>query len=49
MISRRIVVLASLLATAISCFTLGVLHARGGGAEARHAQLDAIRAFSFSM
>jgi hypothetical protein len=47
MISRRLVFLASILATAVSCFTLGVMHARRSDAMAAHAydaKIDAIRA-----
>src|ERR1700720_4318086 len=45
--SRRVVFLVSVIATAISCFTLGVMHTRRGDAVVRasyDAQLDAIRA-----
>jgi trypsin-like peptidase len=45
--SRRVVFLISVLATAISCFTLGVMQTRHGDAAVRaayDAQLDAIRA-----
>lgn len=44
MISRRVVFLSSILATAISFFTLGMMHARPGGADAYGAELAAIRA-----
>lgn len=46
MISRRVVVLSSLLATATSFFTLGVIHARrdeGIAQAAYNAKLDALR------
>jgi hypothetical protein len=46
MVSRRIVLLTSILATAISCFTLGVMHARRTDAiasSAYDAKIDAIR------
>ena len=46
MVSRRIVFLTSVLATAISCFTLGVMHARRSDAiasSAYDAKIDAIR------
>ena len=46
MITRRVVVLASLVATAASFFTLGVLHTRRADAASRasyQAELDAIR------
>ena len=45
--ARRVVFLISVIATAISCFTLGVMHTRRGDAAVRasyDAQLDAIRA-----
>jgi hypothetical protein len=47
MISRRVVFLASIIATAVSCFTLGVMQTRRGDSMALasyDAQLDAIRA-----
>ncbi len=47
MVSRRLVYLTSTLATAVSCFTLGVMHARRTDAlvaGAYDAKLDAIRA-----
>jgi hypothetical protein len=47
MIARRVVVFSSLLATAASFFTLGVLHSRGADASVRasyQAELDALRA-----
>jgi hypothetical protein len=47
MVSRRFIFLASILATAISCFTLGVIHARRAEtleANAYDAKIDAIRA-----
>jgi S1-C subfamily serine protease len=47
MISRRAVFLTSILATAVSCFTLGIIHARRSEsltANAYEAKLDAIRA-----
>src|SRR5437764_148159 len=47
MISRRAVFLSSIIATAMSCFTLGVMQSRRGDSLARasyDAQLDAIRA-----
>lgn len=44
MISRRLVFTASVIATAVSCFTLGVMtHARRGEAGARDAQIEALR------
>ena len=46
MVSRRLVFVASMLATAISCFTLGVVHARRSDAlvaNAYDAKIDAIR------
>jgi hypothetical protein len=46
MVSRRLVLLTSILATAISCFTLGVMHARRTDAivsNAYDAKIDAIR------
>ena len=46
MVSRRIVFLSSILATAISCFTLGIMHARRTDAiasSAYDAKIDAIR------
>jgi trypsin-like peptidase len=46
MVSRRIVFLTSILATAMSCFTLGVMHARRTDAiasSAYDAKIDAIR------
>jgi S1-C subfamily serine protease len=46
MVSRRIVFLTSILATAISCFTLGIMHARRTDAiasSAYDAKIDAIR------
>ena len=45
--ARRVVFLVSVIATAVSCFTLGVMHTRRGDAAVRasyDAQLDAIRA-----
>jgi hypothetical protein len=47
MIPRRLVLAASLIATAISCFTLGVMHSRRADLASRaiyDAKLDAIRA-----
>jgi hypothetical protein len=47
MVSRRLVFVASLFATAVSCFTLGVMHARRSDtlvANAYDAKIDAIRA-----
>jgi len=47
MVSRRLVFLVSILATAVSCFTLGVVHARRTDAlvaNAYDAKIDAIRA-----
>ena len=47
MIARRVVVLSSLVATAASFFTLGVLHSRDADASVRasyQAELDALRA-----
>src|SRR5262245_22224244 len=47
MLSRRSLVVISLLATSMSCFLLGVYHARGEGASrdaTYDARLDAIRA-----
>ena len=47
MIARRVVVASSLVATAASFFTLGVLHSRGADASVRasyQAELDALRA-----
>ena len=52
MITRRVVVLASLIATAVSFFTLGVLHTRDSDASVRasyQAELDAIRAEKHSI
>ena len=46
MVSRRLVYLTSILATAVSCFTLGVIHARRTDAlvaRAYDAKIDAIR------
>jgi hypothetical protein len=46
MVLRRVVFLSSLLATAVSCFTLGLIHARGVDASARaayDARLEALR------
>jgi hypothetical protein len=46
MVLRRVVFLSSLLATAISCFTLGLIHARGVDASTRaayDARLEALR------
>jgi hypothetical protein len=46
MVSRRFVYLTSILATAVSCFTLGVMHARRTDALVAHAydaKIDAIR------
>ena len=46
MVSRRVVFLSSILATAISFFTLGLMHARDTGASMRaayDARLDALR------
>jgi hypothetical protein len=46
MISRRVAFLTSIIATAVSCFTLGVVHSRNGDAAVRasyEAQLDEIR------
>src|SRR5713101_5305930 len=43
MISRRVVFLTSVLATAISFFTLGTMHARRSQATAYTAQLVALR------
>jgi hypothetical protein len=46
MVSRRIVFLSSILATAVSCFTLGLIHARGSDASERatyDARLEALR------
>jgi hypothetical protein len=46
MVSRRLVYVTSVLATAISCFTLGVLHARRSdaiAARAYDAKIDALR------
>src|SRR3954471_11385137 len=47
MISRRVVFLSSIIATAVSCFTLGVMQTRRGDSLARaayHAPPDASRA-----
>ncbi len=47
MIPRRLVLAASLIATAISCFTLGVMHSRRADLASRaiyDAKLDAVRA-----
>jgi len=47
MVSRRLVYVTSILATAISCFTLGVMHARRADAivaGAYDAKIDALRA-----
>jgi len=47
MLSRRFVYLTSILATAVSCFTLGIMHARRSDAlvaRAYDAKIDAIRA-----
>ena len=47
MISRRLVFVTSLIATAVSCFTLGILHARRHDAASRTAyehELQALRA-----
>jgi hypothetical protein len=44
MVSRRLVFTTSILATALSSFTLGVLHTRGGGGVSAGPTLDAIRA-----
>src|SRR5689334_3264974 len=47
MISRRIVFVTSLIATAVSCFTLGILHARRHDAAAQASyerELQALRA-----
>ena len=44
MISRRLVFISSILATACSCFTLGIMHARQGDARVYDAKIDAIRA-----
>jgi hypothetical protein len=46
MVSRRVVFLSSILATALSCFTLGLIHARGADASVRaayDARLEALR------
>jgi S1-C subfamily serine protease len=43
MISRRLVFFSSIIATAISCFTLGIMHARRGEAREYDAKIDAIR------
>ena len=46
MVSRRVVFLSSILATALSFFTLGLIHARGADASARaayDARLEALR------
>ena len=46
MVSRKVVFFSSILATAVSCFTLGLIHARGGDASVRaayDARLDALR------
>jgi hypothetical protein len=46
MVSRRVVFLSSILATAVSFFTLGLIHSRGGDASMRaayDARLDALR------
>jgi trypsin-like peptidase len=47
MVSRRLVFVASIFATAVSCYTLGVMHARRSDtlvANAYDAKIDAIRA-----
>ena len=44
MISRRLVFFSTILATALSCFTLGIMHARRGDAREYDAKIDAIRA-----
>jgi trypsin-like peptidase len=44
MVSRRAVFLLSILATAVSCFTLGVMHSRTETDATYDAKLDAIRA-----
>ena len=44
MISRRTVFVTSLLATAASFFTLGVIHARRGNAAVQEAYLGAVAA-----
>src|SRR3954469_7641800 len=44
MVTRRLVFSTSILATAVSCFTLGVVHTRRADSGTADAQLDAIRA-----
>jgi hypothetical protein len=45
MVSRRVIFSTSILATAVSCFTLGVVHTRRASQDASYdAKLDAIRA-----
>jgi hypothetical protein len=43
MVSRRLVFVTSTLATAVSCFTLGVMHSRTEAGASYDAKLDAIR------
>jgi trypsin-like peptidase len=43
MMSRRLVFFSSIVATALSCFTLGIMHARQGDAREYDAKIDAIR------
>ena len=43
MVSRRTVFVSSILATAVSSFTLGVIQTRGAGLNSYDAKLEAIR------